>query len=101
MQISNILINEYPGDGVQAITIFQFRCANMTFSDNSMYNRLFKQVVQKGGESANNYIKWFQNSKALTISVGNSYSEDQLFHIFLENLYQGGGYSSQIANHNA
>ena len=28
---SQILIDKYPGDGVQAISIFQSQCANMTF----------------------------------------------------------------------
>ena len=29
------LIDEYTGDGVQAITMFQFQCANMAISDKS------------------------------------------------------------------
>ena len=32
-----------------------------------------------------NYVKIFQNAQALSVSVGNSYSEDQLVHIFLDN----------------
>ena len=51
---------------------------------------MFQQVVHNGGESATNYIKIFQNYKALEISVGNSYTEDQLMHNFLENFQQGG-----------
>ena len=31
--------------------------------------------------------------------VGNSYSEDQLMHTFMDNFHQGGKYSSQIAIH--
>ena len=42
------LIYEYSGYGVQAITIFQSKCANMTFSENIMYIRLFQKVVHKG-----------------------------------------------------
>ena len=35
----------------------------------------------------------------MVISLGNSYSEDQSMYTFLENLYQGGKQSSQIASH--
>ena len=48
-----------------------------------------------------NYIKIFQNAHALSVSVGNSYSEDQLMHTFLDNFHQGGKYSAQIASHQA
>ena len=70
-----------------------------TFADKSRYNRIFQKVTHKGGESVMNYIKIFQNAHALSISVGNSYSEDQLMHTFLDNFHQGGKYSAQIANH--
>ena len=43
--------------------------------------------------------KRFQNSQALSVSVGNSYSEDQIMHTFLDNFYQSGKYSSQLARH--
>ena len=86
--LSQILIGEYTGDGVQAISRLQSQCENMTFSDQSSYNRPFKQVIHKGGESEINYIKIFQNSKALAISVGNSYSEYQLMHTLFENFQQ-------------
>ena len=33
--------------------------------------------------------------------MGNSYSEDQLMHTFLDNFHQGGKYSAQIASHQA
>ena len=46
-----------------------------------------------------NYIKILQNAQALSVSVGNSYSEDQLMHISLDNFHQGGKYSTQIASH--
>ena len=46
-----------------------------------------------------NYIKIFQNSQILSVSVENSFSEDQLMHIFLDNFRQGGKYSAQIAIH--
>ena len=62
----------------------------MTFSDQSRYNRLLQKVVQKVGESAINYIKIFLDDKDSVISVGNSYSEDQLMHTFLDNLNKGG-----------
>ena len=50
----------------------QSHCANMTFSDKNRYDRTFQPVTHKGGESAINYIKRFQNSHALSVSVGNS-----------------------------
>ena len=46
-----------------------------------------------------NYVKRFQNSQALSVSVGNSYSEDQLMHILLDNFLQGGKYTAHIASH--
>ena len=58
-------------------------------------------MTHKGGESTINYIKRFQNAHALSVSVGNSYSEDQLMHTFLDNFHQGGKYSAQIASHQA
>ena len=73
----------------------------MIFSDKSRYDRTFQQVTHKGGESAINYINIFQNTHALSVLVGNSYSEDQLMHIFLDNFHQGGKYSAQIAIHQA
>ena len=61
----------------------------MTFADKSRYSRTFQQITHKGGEYAMDYIKIFQNAHALSISVGNSYSEDQLMHTFLDNFHQG------------
>ena len=48
-----------------------------------------------------NYIKIFQNAQASPVSVGNSYSEDQLMYIFLGNFRQGGKCTAQIAIHQA
>ena len=48
-----------------------------------------------------NYIKIFQNTQTLSVSVGNSYSEYQLMHIFLDNFHQGRKYTAQIASHQA
>ena len=73
----------------------------MTFSDKSRYDRTFQQGTHKEGESATNYIKIFQNAHALSIYVGNSYSEDQLMHTFLDNFQQDGKYSAPIASHQA
>ena len=56
-------------------------------------------MTHKGGESAINYIKTFQNAHALSVLVGNSYSEDQLMHTFLYNFEEGGKYSAQISSH--
>ena len=60
---------------------------------------MFYQVVQKGGNLSINYIKIFKNAKAFSISVGNSNTEDQGTHTFLENLHNGGNYSAHIASH--
>ena len=46
-------------------------------------------------------MKRFQNAQALSISVENSYYEDQLMHTFMDNFRQGGKYSAQIASHQA
>ena len=60
---------------------------------------MFHQVVQKGGNLSINYIKIFKNARDLSISVGNSNTEDQGTHTFLENLHNGGNYSAHIASH--
>ena len=73
----------------------------MTFSGKSRYDRTFRQVTHKGGKSGMSCIKIFQDAHALSISVGNFYSKDQLMHIFLNNFRQGGKYSTQIASHQA
>ena len=73
----------------------------MTFADKSRYDKTFQQVTHKGGESAINYIKRFQNSQALSVSVVNSSSEDQIMHTFLDNFQQSGKYSDQLASHQA
>ena len=84
---SRRLIAEFPKYGVKCIEKFQSHCANMTFADKSGYDRTFQQVTHKGGESAINYIKRFQNAHALSFSLGNRYSEDQLMHTFLDNFH--------------
>ena len=48
-----------------------------------------------------NYINIFQNAQALSVPAGNTYSEDQLMHTFLDNFHQGGKYSSQKYSHQA
>ena len=73
----------------------------MTFADKSRYDRTFQQVTHKGGEYEINYIKRFQNAHTLSVSVGNSYSEDQLMHTFLDNFKEGGKYSAKISIHQA
>ena len=87
---SQILFDEHPGDGVQAISRLQYKCANMTFAEQIRYNRLFQKVIYKVGESAISYIKIFQKDKDLVISVINSYSEYQLMHTLLYNFRKGG-----------
>ena len=59
---SRSLIAEFPKDGIKCIEKLQSHCANMTFADKSRYDRNFQQVTHKGGESAINYIKRFQNA---------------------------------------
>ena len=48
----------------------------MTFSDKTRYDINFQEVTCKGRESEMNYINRFQNEQALSVSLGNSYSED-------------------------
>ena len=98
---SRILVSEFPGYGIKCIEEIQSHCANMNFSDKSTHDRILQQVTHKGGESEMNYINIFQNTQALSVSVGNTYSENQVMHIFLDNFHQGGKYSSQIASHQA
>ena len=62
---------------------------------------MFQQVVHKGGESEINYIKIFQNAKALSISVRNIYTGDKLIQTCVDNFQQGGNYSAHIEKHQA
>ena len=87
---SKRFIAEFPRDGIRCIEKLQSHCANMNFSEKSRHERTFQQVTHKGGESAIIYIKRFQNAHALSVSVANSYSEDQLMHTFLDNFEEGG-----------
>ena len=91
---SRRLIADFPKDGIKCLEKLQTHCANMTFADKSRYDRTFRQDTHKGGESAINYIKRFHNVQSLSVSVGNSYSEDQIMHTFLDNIHQSGKYSA-------
>ena len=91
---SRRLIAEFPKYRIKYIENLQSHCANMTFADKGRYDRTFQQVTHNGGGSAINYIKRFQNAHALSVSVGKSYSEDQLMHTFLDNFHQDGKYSA-------
>ena len=62
---SRRLIAEFPEDGIKCMKRLQSHFANMTFADKSRYDRIFQQVRHKGGESAINYIKRFQDAQAL------------------------------------
>ena len=93
------LIADLLKDGIKCIEKLQSHCANMNFADKSRYDRTFQQVTHKGGESDINYIKRFQIAQDLSVSVVNSYSEDQVMHTFLDNFYQSGKYSAQLASH--
>ena len=64
---SQKLIHEYPGYGVEAITILKYQCENITLSYQIIYNIIFQNAIQKVGESEMNYIKIFKNAKALAI----------------------------------
>ena len=46
-----------------------------------------------------NSIKIFQNAEALSVPVGNFFSEDQMRHTFLDNFHQVGKYSTQNVSH--
>ena len=81
---SRRLIAEFLKDGIKCIEKLQSHCANMNFSDKSRYDRTFQQVTHEEGESAINYIKIFYNAHGLSVFGGNSYSEDQLIHTFLD-----------------
>ena len=83
-----ILISELPKDGIKCIEKLQSHCANMTFAYKSRYDWTFQQVTHKGGEYAISYIKKFHNVHDLSVSVGNSCSEDQLMHTFLDNFHK-------------
>ena len=98
---SRRLIAEFPKYGIKCMEKLQSHCANMTFAYKSRYDRAFHQFTHKGGESSINYIKIFHNSQALSVSVGNSYSEDQIMRTFLDNFHQSGKYSAQLASHQA
>ena len=98
---SRILIAEFLEDGIKCMEKLQSHCANMTFADKSRYDRTFQQVTHKGVELAINYIKRFHNAQALSVSVGNSYYEDQIMHTFLDNFHQSGKYSARLASHQA
>ena len=98
---SRRFIAEFPKDRIKCNEKLQSYCANINFADKSRYDRTFQHVTHKGGESAINYIKIFQNAQALSVSVGNSYSEDQIMHTFLDNFLQNGKYSAQLASQQA
>ena len=91
---SRRLIAEFPEDGIKCMEKLQSHCANMTFADKSRYDRTFQEVTHKGGWSAINYIKIFQNAQALSVSLGYCSSEDQIMHTFLDNFQQSGKYSA-------
>ena len=71
---------EFQKYGIKCFEKLQSHCANMTIADKSRYDRTFQQVTHKGGESAINYIKRFHNAQDLSVSVGNSYSKEQIMH---------------------
>ena len=62
---SRRLISEFPKDGIKCIEKLQSHCANIIFSGKIRYDSTFQQVTHKGGGSAINYIKRFQNAHAL------------------------------------
>ena len=93
------MIAKFPKDGIKFIEKLKSHCAKMTFSDKNRHDRTFQQVTHKVEDSAINYIKIFLNAYELSVSVGNSYYEDQFMHTFLDNFHQCGEYSAQIDSH--
>ena len=87
---SRKLIDEFTVDGIKYISKLQSHFSNITFSGGGIYERIFRKVTYKGGESAIIYIKRFHNALALSVSVGKKYSGDQLMHILLNKFHQGG-----------
>ena len=65
----------------------QSHCANTTFAEKSIYDRIFQKVTHKRGEYAMNYTKIFQNAEALSVYVGNYHSEDKMIHTFMDNFH--------------
>ena len=59
----------------------------MIFSEKGTYDRTFQQVTHIKGEYAINCFKILHNAHASSVSVGNSNSEDQFMHIFLDNFH--------------
>ena len=47
------------------------------------------------------YIRIFQNSQTLSVSVVDTYSEYQLMHTFLDHFHKSDKYSAQISSHHA
>ena len=85
-----MIIAELPGKEVKCIAKLQSYCAQITSVDKSRNGRIFQWVTHKGGESAMNNIKILQYAQALSVLLGNNYSDDQSMHIFLDNFRQGG-----------
>ena len=83
---NQILIDECTVYEVKDISGLKTQYENMTFSYQRIYNIIFQKVVHKGGESEINYIKFFQNDRALTISAGTSYTEDNLIQALSDDL---------------
>ena len=67
--------------------------------EKSRHDRFSHKITHKGGELAMNSIKKLQNAQALSVSAENSYSEDKLMNMFLDNFHQGGTYIAHIARH--
>ena len=61
----------------------------------------FNKSHIKEGNLQSTTSRGFQNAHALSVSVGNRYSEDQLMHTFMDSFHQGGKYSAQKASHQA
>ena len=59
----------------------------MTYADKSRYDMIIHKVTHKGGASVMNFIKIFQNSHTLSVSVVNSYADDQIIHTFIDKYF--------------
>ena len=61
----------------------------------------FRKSCTKEGIEQSNILKYFRILRLWQISAGNSCTEDQRIHTFLETFQQGGKYYTQIASHQA
>ena len=84
-QIGGVNVKDYSKQAIR----------NLFHANSDVHSRRLIAEFPKDG------IKIFQNAQALSVSEGNSYTEDQIMHTFLDNFQQSGKYSAQLASHQA